>query len=161
MATGRVANFDPRGRPRAAPVEVQAVPEPCEWADRARRLAEDFADDCVRAGYVTTSAKSHAALVAHLAGRPVPAAEAGSVDFLAEVIFSTRYVSMFVARRIAEVIYTRPAAPLSEVKRQRLKRGSTGVCSRSVCACERDGLGDECVWLSPVTLRPTPSNERG
>ena len=61
----------------------------------------------------------------------------------------------------AHRVLARPAAPLSEVKRQRLKRGSTGVCSRSICVCERDGLGDECVWLSPVTLRSTPSNERG
>lgn len=31
-----------------------------------------------------------------------------------------------------------------------LKRGSTGVCSRSKCICERDGLGNECIWLRPA-----------
>ena len=30
-----------------------------------------------------------------------------------------------------------------------LLRGSSGVCSRSVCLCEREGLGNQCVWLKP------------
>lgn len=30
-----------------------------------------------------------------------------------------------------------------------LRRGVNGVCSRSYCICERDGLGDQCVWLNP------------
>jgi hypothetical protein len=25
-----------------------------------------------------------------------------------------------------------------------------GVCTRSTCECEREGLGDQCVWLKPV-----------
>lgn len=31
-----------------------------------------------------------------------------------------------------------------------LRRGVSGVCTRSICECERDGLGDQCVWLKPA-----------
>lgn len=31
-----------------------------------------------------------------------------------------------------------------------LRRGINGVCSRRVCECERQGLGDQCVWLDPT-----------
>jgi len=50
------------------------------------------------------------------------------------------------------------AAPLASVEAQSrlseapqpLKRGKTGFCSRkSGCLCEREGLGDECVYLRP------------
>jgi hypothetical protein len=30
-----------------------------------------------------------------------------------------------------------------------LRRGVDGVCTRSTCACEREGLGDQCIWLRP------------
>ncbi len=32
-----------------------------------------------------------------------------------------------------------------------LRRGVNGVCSRRICVCERDGLGDQCIWLEPVS----------
>ena len=31
-----------------------------------------------------------------------------------------------------------------------LSRGVNGVCSRSACECEREGLGDQCIWLRPT-----------
>ena len=31
-----------------------------------------------------------------------------------------------------------------------LRRGVDGVCTRSTCECEREGLGDQCVWLKPA-----------
>jgi hypothetical protein len=35
-----------------------------------------------------------------------------------------------------------------------LRRGVTGVCSKKDsqfgCTCEREGLGDQCIWLSPM-----------
>ena len=31
-----------------------------------------------------------------------------------------------------------------------LRRNVDGVCTRSTCECEREGLGDQCVWLKPV-----------
>lgn len=34
-----------------------------------------------------------------------------------------------------------------------LRRGVSGVCERAVCICERDGLGDQCIWLKPKDLR--------
>lgn len=44
------------------------------------------------------------------------------------------------------------AAPVAEarVKVAPLRRGATGVCSKSVCDCERLGLGNECLWLDPA-----------
>lgn len=30
-----------------------------------------------------------------------------------------------------------------------LRRGVDGVCTRSACECEREGLGDQCSWLRP------------
>lgn len=48
--------------------------------------------------------------------------------------------------------------PSMEAKRERcamsenepLRRGVDGVCTRSTCECEREGLGDQCVWLRPT-----------
>lgn len=31
-----------------------------------------------------------------------------------------------------------------------LRRGVDGVCTRSACECEREGFGDQCVWLKPA-----------
>ena len=31
-----------------------------------------------------------------------------------------------------------------------LRRGVDGICTRSACECEREGLGDQCVWLKPA-----------
>ena len=31
-----------------------------------------------------------------------------------------------------------------------LRRNVDGVCTRSTCECEREGLGDQCVWLKPA-----------
>lgn len=31
-----------------------------------------------------------------------------------------------------------------------LRRGVDGICTRSTCECEREGLGDQCVWLKPA-----------
>ncbi len=31
-----------------------------------------------------------------------------------------------------------------------LRRNVDGVCTRSTCECEREGLGDQCVWLKPI-----------
>jgi hypothetical protein len=31
-----------------------------------------------------------------------------------------------------------------------LIRGVNGVCRRKTCECERDGLGDQCIWLEPT-----------
>lgn len=42
-----------------------------------------------------------------------------------------------------------PAAP---VVREPLRRGVDGVCSRSTCVCEREGLGDQCIWLQPSAI---------
>ena len=28
-----------------------------------------------------------------------------------------------------------------------LRRGVDGVCTRKTCECEREGLGDQCIWL--------------
>lgn len=33
-----------------------------------------------------------------------------------------------------------------------LRRGVDGVCTRSACECEREGLGDQCIWLAPVKV---------
>lgn len=33
---------------------------------------------------------------------------------------------------------------------EKLLRGSTGVCTRTVCECERLGLGNECIYLRPT-----------
>lgn len=41
---------------------------------------------------------------------------------------------------------TRPAAAPAE----QLRRGITGVCSKGVCECEREGYGDKCIWLRPT-----------
>lgn len=35
-----------------------------------------------------------------------------------------------------------------------LRRGIDGICTRAVCACERDGLGDQCIWLAPSAPAP-------
>ena len=35
-------------------------------------------------------------------------------------------------------------------RRPTLRRGVTGVCSRSTCECEKEGLGDQCIWLRPA-----------
>lgn len=42
-----------------------------------------------------------------------------------------------------------------------LKRGATGVCSRSECICEREGLGDECIWLRPTLAAQAVAPEVG
>ena len=39
-----------------------------------------------------------------------------------------------------------PSAPSGEP----LRRGSTGVCSRKNCECERARLGNQCIWLRPT-----------
>ena len=43
-------------------------------------------------------------------------------------------------------------APLGPVERgvRPLHRGLDGVCTRSTCECEREGLGDQCIWLRPT-----------
>ena len=33
-----------------------------------------------------------------------------------------------------------------------LRRGVNGVCTRSTCECERQGLGHQCVWLKPAEV---------
>ena len=33
------------------------------------------------------------------------------------------------------------------IQKKPLRRGVDGVCTRSACECEREGLGDQCVWL--------------
>lgn len=37
---------------------------------------------------------------------------------------------------------------------QPLRRGVTGVCSKKdgkfACECEKQGLGDQCIWLRPT-----------
>ena len=38
----------------------------------------------------------------------------------------------------------------SKTPNKPLRRGVDGVCTRSTCECEREGLGDQCVWLRPV-----------
>ncbi len=35
-----------------------------------------------------------------------------------------------------------------------LRRGVDGICTRSACECEREGLGDQCVWLKPAESGP-------
>ena len=40
-----------------------------------------------------------------------------------------------------------------------LKRGSTGVCSRSTCLCAAEGLGDECIWLVRTPQRDADRTE--
>lgn len=44
---------------------------------------------------------------------------------------------------------TETPAVLGPVERQvrQLRRGVDGVCTRSTCECEREGLGDQCIWL--------------
>ena len=37
-----------------------------------------------------------------------------------------------------------------------LRRGVDGICARSACECEREGLGDQCVWLKPADRQPAP-----
>ena len=41
-----------------------------------------------------------------------------------------------------------------------LRRGVDGVCTRSTCECEREGLGDQCVWLKPAPGCKTPEGCR-
>jgi DNA repair exonuclease SbcCD ATPase subunit len=36
-----------------------------------------------------------------------------------------------------------------------LRRGVNGVCTRSTCECEREGLGDRCIWLRPSDAEVT------
>jgi hypothetical protein len=43
-------------------------------------------------------------------------------------------------------------APAAPVVREPLRRGVDGVCSRSTCVCEREGLGDQCIWLQPSAI---------
>ena len=31
-----------------------------------------------------------------------------------------------------------------------LQRGITGICARSFCECEANGLGNQCIWLRPT-----------
>lgn len=45
-------------------------------------------------------------------------------------------------------LYTAP--PQQEPTKTTLSRGVNGVCSRSVCECEREKLGDQCIWLRPT-----------
>ena len=37
----------------------------------------------------------------------------------------------------------------SKTPNKPLRRGVDGICTRSACECEREGLGDQCVWLGP------------
>lgn len=41
------------------------------------------------------------------------------------------------------------SAALAQPEPKPLRRGTTGRCSRSICICGRDGLGDQCIWLRP------------
>ena len=60
----------------------------------------------------------------------------------------------------AQVTGDRPPTPVGwsdtdwlkhlEKRDEPLRRGVNGVCIRSTCECEREGLGDQCVWLKPV-----------
>jgi hypothetical protein len=49
-----------------------------------------------------------------------------------------------------------PAEIIDPVKSP-LRRGVTGVCTRSVCECERDQSGDQCIWLNPIPPRLYPA----
>ena len=42
-----------------------------------------------------------------------------------------------------------------------LRRGVNGVCTRSTCECEREGLGEHCIWLSPVKVVGTVTIAQG
>jgi hypothetical protein len=42
-----------------------------------------------------------------------------------------------------------------------LKRGETGRCVRRSCECEENGLGDECIWLTPMAALQREAQERG
>jgi len=46
----------------------------------------------------------------------------------------------------AQIDMAQPSAPSGEP----LRRGSTGVCSRKNCECERARLGNQCIWLRPT-----------
>lgn len=37
----------------------------------------------------------------------------------------------------------------SKTPNKPLRRGVDGICTRSTCECEREGLGDQCIWLRP------------
>ena len=41
------------------------------------------------------------------------------------------------------------ASPV-ECRVRPLRRGVDGVCTRNTCECEREGLGDQCIWLRPT-----------
>jgi len=96
MATGRVANFDPRGRPRAAPVEVHGATEPVlmEHDERAAIFLEEIGFEPRDLQSVNESELHRIAMriearvlaknspVAQtLASRPAPAAEAEPVEW--------------------------------------------------------------------------------
>ena len=59
----------------------------------------------------------------------------------------------------AQVTGDRPPTPVGwsdtdwlkhlEKQYEPLRRGVNGVCIRSTCGCEREGLGDQCVYLRP------------
>lgn len=51
---------------------------------------------------------------------------------------------------IAEAASDLRAALAARPEPQKLRRGTTGTCSRSACICERDELGNECIWLRPA-----------
>lgn len=59
----------------------------------------------------------------------------------------------------AQVTGDRPPTPVGwsdtdwlkrlEKQDEPLRRGVNGVCIRSTCECEREGLGDQCIYLRP------------
>lgn len=55
-----------------------------------------------------------------------------------------------IARGIAEASLATKAAPEPTPPQAPLRRGSTGVCSRSTCLCEQEQFGDQCIWLRPT-----------
>lgn len=68
------------GRPCARAILARWGAQPAQLAADASgrphvvRLAEDFAEDCIRAGYVTTKADSHRRLMDAVRAQPAPAA---------------------------------------------------------------------------------------
>ncbi len=63
---------------------------------------------------------------------------------------------MFNGRTEAETDASASVMGLSRPQRKPLRRGVNGVCTRRSCECEREGLGDQCIWLEPMAkVEPT------
>lgn len=86
------ARWNRRAQP--ARLEVDASGKP-----HIVRLAEDFAEDCIRAGYVTTKADSHHRLMDAARAQPAPAASQAPMSdrFLGMMIPDSAEPSAFVA----------------------------------------------------------------